>query len=376
MKIALNVGILHAPKTGIGQYVTNLFYELSKKQNLEFHLFGGFNWSKSLPNASIKGYSSITNSIKRFIPNAYDLRRFIFQWRFSSGVKKIKPDLYHEPSLWPFTFDGPKVMTIHDLTHLHFPETQPKDRLKEISKRIESGIESSAKIITDSEFIKNDIINHYNVDSSKISTVHLGVSDDFKPKSKSEWISNSNILEYKKYILCIGTLEPRKNLILALRGYLDLPKSIQKQYPLVFIGGMGWNSKEQNDFLNLSYQSENVHFSGYIDDDKIKHLISGAKMILYTSLYEGFGLPILEAMASGVPCILTKNASLPEVGGDAALYIDDDIKSCSNSILNYIEDEIIYNTKIELGLKRVKLFTWENCANKTLRVYEEVLKKS
>jgi glycosyltransferase involved in cell wall biosynthesis len=375
MKIVINTSILNAPKTGIGQYVVGIIQEFIKNPNLELHFFHGFSWRTSLPNTSLKSYSQISSWIKRMIPNAYQLRRIFFQRVFTNGIKSINPDIYHEPSLWPYSFDGKKIMTIHDLTHIHFPETQPKDRLREINKRIEKAIETSNHIITDSEFIKKDVMKHYSVDEKKITSIHLGVSPLYRQKSEDEWNHSPGNLKYKKYILCVGTLEPRKNLSLALKGYLNLPESLKEEYPMVFIGGKGWNLEGQEDFIQSALNSKYIHLTGYLDDFSVSNLISGAKLVLYTSLYEGFGLPIIESMACGVPIILTKHASLPEIASNAGNFIEDDVKSCSDSIIQLIEDFSLYENKKKLGLERSKSFTWESCASKTLKIYEEVLSK-
>ncbi|MGI0737821.1 hypothetical protein ACRCPM_31965, partial [Pseudomonas aeruginosa] len=146
MRIAVNARILQAPRTGIGHYLVELLGALQAHADLEFSLFHGWGWSGDLPAAALPGYSRLSPWLRN-LPGAYRARRWLEQRRFDSGRPPV--DLYHEPSLWPLDFDGPMLMTLHDLTHLHYPATQPAARLREIERRLARGMEKARLILTD-----------------------------------------------------------------------------------------------------------------------------------------------------------------------------------------------------------------------------------
>ncbi len=153
MRIAVNARILQAPRTGIGHYLVELLGALQAHADLEFSLFHGWGWSGDLPAAALPGYSRLSPWLRN-LPGAYRARRWLEQRRFDSG--RLPVDLYHEPSLWPLDFDGPMLMTLHDLTHLHYPATQPAARLREIERRLARGMEKARLILTDSQAIADE----------------------------------------------------------------------------------------------------------------------------------------------------------------------------------------------------------------------------
>src|SRR5690606_28187313 len=181
MRIALNASILRAPRTGIGHYLVELVQALATDPDLELQLFNGWNWQPELPKAALPGYSRLSSLIKRCVPHAYTLRRRIEQQRFGRGSGDAT--LYHDPSLWPFAFDGPMVMTLHDLTHVHFPETQPKDRLAEIERHAANSVERAQHILVDSRFVGNEVCRHYGVPIERVTVAPLGYSARFHPRT-------------------------------------------------------------------------------------------------------------------------------------------------------------------------------------------------
>ena len=162
MRIALNARILQAPRTGIGQYLVELIEALRNDPQIELELFHGWGWSQLVPQAALPGYSRWATLAKQ-LPWAYQIRRALDQQRFDRGARKRQIDLYHEPSLWPLDFSGPMLMTLHDLTHVHYPQTQPRDRLAEIERRIGPALERAGCILTDSQFVADEICQYYGV---------------------------------------------------------------------------------------------------------------------------------------------------------------------------------------------------------------------
>jgi glycosyltransferase involved in cell wall biosynthesis len=374
VRIALNAGILRAPRTGIGQYLVELVQALAAYPEFELALFNGWNYSSELPAAALPGYSRVSGLIKRYVPNAYALRRLIEQQRFNRGSAGV--DLYHDPSLWPFQFDGPMVMTLHDLTHVHFPETQPVDRLVEIERHADRSVVRAQRILVDSAFIGDEVCRHYGVAAERVVVAPLGCAARFHPRATAQLLAPLQALDLQpgRYLLCVGTLEPRKNLQLALRAYERLPAALREQYPLVIVGMSGWRPEQLAEPLQKALATGQVRLLGYQTDTAIAELLAGARLLLFPSLYEGFGLPVLEAMASGTPVILSNSSALPEVAGDAGTYIDaQDERGCAEAIQQLIDDQSEWQRRRELGLQRAKEFSWQRCAAITAGVYRQVL---
>lgn len=374
MRVALNAGILRAPRTGIGQYLVELVQALAAYPELELALFNGWNWQSELPAAALPGYSRISGLVKRCVPNAYALRRLIEQQRFRRRCADF--DLYHDPSLWPFETERPMVMTLHDLTHVHFPETQPRDRLREIERHVAHGVERAERILVDSRFIGDEVCRHYGVSAKRVVVAPLGCADRFHPREGAQLVAPLQSLDLQpgRYLLCVGTLEPRKNLQLALRAYQRLPASLRKQYPLVIVGMPGWRQEQLTQPLQQVLTSGQVRLLGYQDDVTTAELLAGARMLLFPSLYEGFGLPVLEAMASGTPVIVSHGSALPEVASDAGTYIDpQDEHACAEAIQYLIDDQSEWQRRRAAGLLRAQEFSWQRCAAITADVYRQVV---
>lgn len=375
LRVAFNSRILTAPKTGIGQYTCELIRALQRDESLQVQLFNGMSWSQQLPSAALPGYSTLSTLAKQ-VPGAYGLRRFIEQRRFNQGLRRNPVELYHEPSLWPLEFAGPMVMTLHDLTHVHYPETQPADRLREIAKRVEPALARAQVILTDSQFIADEAQRYYGIAPERLRVAPLGYAERFRPYSGAELATGCAELGVSagQYLLCVGTLEPRKNLPLALETYAQLPAAVRQRYPLLIAGMPGWGQSALQGPLGQAVATGQVRLLGYLDDQRLAHVLAGARMLLFPSRYEGFGLPVLEAMAAGVPVLLSDSASLPEVAGTAGTYCAaHSAQEWSTAILRLIEDDSEWQLRRTLGLQQAQQFSWANCARITTAAYRQAL---
>jgi glycosyltransferase involved in cell wall biosynthesis len=377
MRTALNARILQAPRTGIGQYVAALAAVLAERADFDQELFHGWGWDRRLPQAALPGYSRWTAAAKR-VPGAYRIRRWLEQRRFDAGLRRRPVDLYHEPSLWPLEFDGPMVMTLHDLTHVHYPATQPRDRLAEIERLVGSGVERAQRILTDSAFIADEVRRHFGLAQERVVVAPLGHDPvRFHPRAESflRFALQPFGLEAGKYLLCVGTLEPRKNLELALKAHGLLPATLRARYPLVIAGMPGWRNQRLDAALAQATASGHVRFMGYLSDEELANLFAGARLLLFPSLYEGFGLPVLEAMACGVPVVLTRTSALPEVAGEAGTYIEQgDAEGMSEAIARLLEDHPQWQRLSALGIRRAENFTWQRCADITAATYRQAVR--
>ena len=374
--IALNAGILRAPRTGIGHYLAELATALDAERDLQLQFFNGWSWQRQLPSAPLPGYSRWSGLAKQWLPGAYRLRRLLEQQRFNAGLRHHPVALYHEPSLWPLAFDGPMVMTLHDLTHVHYPETQPADRLVEIERHAARSVQQAQRILVDSQFVAGEVAAYYAVDRDKIVVAPLGCAPRFHPRDERllrEPLQRLG-LEPGKYLICVGTLEPRKNLQLALRAHERLPVSLRQRFPLVIVGMSGWRGDEFAELLQRGLAGGHVRLLGYQPDEVLAEVLAGARLLVFPSLYEGFGLPVLEAMASGIPVVLSGTASLPEVAGDSGIYVaPDDEAGCTEAIVQLIDDDRLWGSRRAAGLQRAKHFSWKNCAAITAGVYRQVM---
>ncbi len=374
MRIALNARILQAPRTGIGHYVAELVNALRSEPDVEMRLFHGWGWSSALPEAAMPGYSRLTPLLRQ-IPGAYQARRWMEQKRFDQG-RAQGIDLYHEPSLWPLAFDGPTVITLHDLTHLHFPETQPSARLREIERRLALGIEQAQVILTDSQAIADEAQDYFGLPAERFVVAPLGVAERFHPR-EADTISavlKAHAVQAREYFLCVGTLEPRKNLSLALRAHALLPEAVRERFPLLIVGMAGWQREQLSHELRRALASGNVCLLGYLPDEQVAQLLAGARALIFPSLYEGFGLPVLEAMASGTPVVVTRSSAMPEVAGAAGNYIDaDDADGLRDAMSRLIDDQTHWQACREAGLQQARFFSWQRCAQATAGAYRQAM---
>jgi alpha-1,3-rhamnosyl/mannosyltransferase len=225
-------------------------------------------------------------------------------------------------------------------------------------------------IITISEFSRREILNLLNIDPTKIHVTPLGIDQSFHPgRDRFEGLPD-------QYILFLGNLEPRKNLPGLIKAYQSLPQPIRRSYPLVIAGASGWHTHELEKTLRLFQKGERPILTGYVSQRLLPVLYRGASLFVYPSLYEGFGLPVLEAMASGVPIITSDSTSLPEVIGDAGVLVNPcDPDHLKEAMMELLEDEKKRGEMAKKGIARSKLFSWEKCARQTVSVYEKVLNK-
>jgi glycosyltransferase involved in cell wall biosynthesis len=376
IKLAVNATSLLSPLTGIGQYTRNLMLALTAHSEITPHYFYGSGWATTLRDKAFPGIARYKEFIKRVMPRPYEVGRFLQQLRFGAGIRRLGINLYHDPNYLPFRFDGPIVTTVHDLSHIRYPETHPAIRVELMNKLLPDALRRSTRILTDSEFVKRELVSVYDTDPDKVHTVYLGVARAYRPRSLAETRAcmNDYGLTHGKYLLAVGTLEPRKNLRQALLAYRLLPERLRCEYPLVIAGMKGWLTDTIEADIQTLQKKGQVRPLGYVPDELLPKLYAGAALLLFPSLYEGFGLPVLEAMASGTPVMTSNRSSLPEVVGEAGILIDpDDTEQLKRSILNLIESPRERQAHTDRGLARAKLFTWEKCAAETLNVYRLAL---
>jgi O-antigen biosynthesis alpha-1,3-rhamnosyltransferase len=367
-----------APHSGVGNYVFQLSKALKRvSSEIQIEYFYGLYFNKEIKLKASEPYISLRRVIKKFL-NAYQVFQFFKEAEFRLGCGFKKVDVYHETNYIPMPFIGPIVVTIFDLSLHLWPETHPKSRRQHYQRYFYKRLPWATHFITISESTKRQMVKHLDIKPDKITVTHLGVDNELRKMNEQEASAALTAygLSYGSYILYVGTLEPRKNITALLEAYSFLPKKIQAAFPLILAGGKGWLMEKLEDEIRRFDIASTTVLTGYVPREHLTALYSGAAVFVYPSLYEGFGLPPLEAMACGTPVITSNVSSLPEVVGDAGIMVDpSDVKRLRDEIERVLEDSSLRASLGDRGVARAKQFTWENCARQTLEVYKRVLNK-
>lgn len=376
LRIGLNASALLFPLTGIGQYTKNLAEALVALDEVELHLFYVAAWSREIRTKPLKKLTQLKEFIKKVVPHPYAVSRFIQQVKFSQGARERRLALYHEPNFLAHSFPHPIVISAHDLSWIRFPETHPPERVAIMNRLFPRCLERADHIITDAAFIRDEIIQEFGVSPDRITSIPLAARGIFWPRTAAECaqVLTARGLSYREFILCVGTLEPRKNLELMIRTYAAMPDAFRKNFPLVIVGMKGWLTSSLEAVMQPLVTSGQVRPLGFTSDDHLAALYASAKVLVYPSIYEGFGLPPLEAMASGTPVIVSTRSTLPEVVGTAGIQIDpSDEHALLEALLRLTEDEALWQQQATASLAQAARFSWERCAQQTVAIYRRVL---
>lgn len=372
-KICLDLQPMLSQKTGIGYYTENLVKNLyngnkNKYTGVTFSFFRRKKNQRLIEGIRYKHYnffpfySEKIRFISKFLPistNFFLKENYDIYHSFNSNIPyKIKKNIN-------------VIITIHDLIPFLFPELCKGDKKKYFDSLVEK-IKRVNIIITVSEYSKRDIIKYLKVDPQKIRIVSPGIElKDYERVKDNEIKKVKEKYNLpKKFILFLGALEPKKNIVNIIKGF---ERANLKNIKLVIAGGKGWKYEEIFETYKNSPYKKNIQMLDYIaEEDKIA-LYKGAELFIFPSLYEGFGMPVLEAMASGIPVITSNISSLPEVAGEAAILVNPyDIVEIAKAIENVIKNDKLKKEMIEKGLKQARKFTWENSVKKLEKIYSEL----
>lgn len=380
MKVLVNGIPLLSPLTGIGQYMRHLFTAMEKQALADVFMHYGLRIERGvhLPSEhQAHTVHRVNRVFQRIVPYPRTVRRLAEKAMFAYQSKvHLRDAIYHEPNYVPMPFDGPLVLTVCDMSCFDHPETHPEERVRLMQGEMPKAIERADHIVVISEASKEALLRWFNVPLKKITTTYLAADSRFKPHLPEDLLGLTDAfgLMPGRYVLCVGTLEPRKNLSTLFAAYAGLPNSLREQFPLVVAGMSGWNTGELMQAAETLIQTGQLRLLGYVKDALIPPLYAGAAAFCYPSRYEGFGLPALEAMASGVPVVTSNQTSLPEVVGQAGLMVEpDDVDGMREALRQLLEDRAYAQALSALGLKRSQLFSWEKCAVETVDVYKLVL---
>lgn len=283
--------------------------------------------------------------------------------------------LFHGPNYFlPEWVEG-GVITVHDLSIFRYPETHPEERLRYFDRQFGASLARAAHIITDSETTRREVIGHLTLSPDRVTAIHLGVSPAFRPMAGAQ--AAPALARYALtpggYALCVSTVEPRKRIAELLQAWSLLPPAVRRRWPLMVTGGAGWLSDAVRAMMDRGAREGWVRYLGFVPEEDLPALYAGAALFVYPSIYEGFGLPPAEAMASGVPVVVANASCLPEITGGAAMLVEPgDIAGFARHLEQALTDDPWRRQARARGLEVAGAYCWDRCVAETLDLYRRV----
>jgi len=376
LKIAIDTSFALGEKSGTGEYSNQLVKYLSKadKDN-KYTIFPFFTY---IYNHDFKQYKpKLPNNFKIFL-NDVPKKIIDFIWLKAKFLKRLytpRFDVFHSTtfSIPPSYMYKKLIVTIYDLSFYTHPQFHLKANVDHCYKGTLEAIKKADTIIAISENTKRDLINYFDCPEEKIEVTYLGYDKSFDkkiPANDRKAILHKYKIQ-KPFIFHLGSLEPRKNTLGLIKAYRLLPKKLQEGYSLIIGGGRGWKNNEIIEYVRKHRLDKKIKLVGYIPEKNLPAFYQEAKCFVYPSFYEGFGIPPLEAMASGCPTLVSNVSSLPEICEKASLYCQpnnvEDLSAKLKKVLLSNNKE-----KITEGFKQVKYFSWNIAAKKTNNLYNNL----
>ncbi|MCK4342402.1 MAG: glycosyltransferase family 4 protein [Phycisphaerae bacterium] len=383
IRVILNDRVLFLPRTGVGHYVRQLLDALKAESGeVELHPFLSALLPPRRPEKASGGVDAEAGfslrpprkrtwlgRLRRVLQRPY---RAAFRWQ----ARKFR--LYHEPNHIPIRCGVSTVTTIHDLSVLVHPEWHPADRVRWYEREFDAGLRQTCRFIAASEFTKHEMVARLGLSPERIDVTYQAARPAFTSRSGCVPRAVRARLELPdKFFLFVGTLEPRKNVAGLLVAYAALPQTLRRRFPLVIAGGWGWKIEALHELIASHGVQNETRLVGYLNDATLAALYAGCTAFVWPTLYEGFGLPPLEAMTCGGPVIVSNVTSLPEVVGDAGVMLDPhDVPAWSEAMRRMAEDAAWRQQWCRRGHERALTFTWQRCARQTIACYQAALQST
>jgi glycosyltransferase involved in cell wall biosynthesis len=368
MRIALDCRTVTSPKTGDRTYALNLSRALAAVDRENEYRF--YTWERTTltesPSPRCRGVYLPANPRWAWTPIV-----------FPNDLRNRSVDLAHVQYLVPPVTPCPVITTIHDVAFRRFPKLFPLKHRLLLNALIPAAIHHAAMVITGSEATKRDLIELFDAPEEKIAVTPYAADASFRPRDRD--LARAAVKERfgieGPYVLSVGVIQPRKNLPRLVRAFSRIARKVPHR--LVLVGKEGWASEELRRAVNACGPGREPLFTGYVADADLPDLYAGADLFVYPSLYEGFGLPVLEAMACGTAVVTSTTSSLPEVAGDAASLVEPtDVKALGETMLRLLQDPSAREELAAKGLARAKTYSWERTARETIQVYERVARSN
>ncbi|WP_336269479.1 glycosyltransferase family 4 protein [Vreelandella arctica] len=380
MHIIVNLQPLLTPLTGIGHYTRELTRELLQHDSLSLEGVTG----RKLETLTLEHPLLQTTNVagqprterdhlawqlaRRYLRNG--LTRKMYRWLCSQRLQyNIKhPDaLYWEPNYVLLPWQGRSVVTVHDLSHKRYPEHHPAERVRFLDRHLPESLQRATRINVVSQFTADELQELHGVSPERIDIVPPAVAERFF-QPPSDAITADLRQHYQlppRYLLSVGTLEPRKNLATVLEAFASLPFAQQQATPLLLAGMQGWGSQVYSEQVQQAFTRGTIRRLGYVPTDDLPGLYALAQGFVYVSLYEGFGMPVVEAMAAGAPVLTANTTATTEVAAGAALEVDPLDKDAIRHGLQRLMEET-HDSYIAAGKVRAQQFTWQRSAEQLL----------
>lgn len=330
--------------------------------------------------ATLSRWASLTPRVSLAVTPLTD--RWLYQlWhraRLPAPIELFagRGDLYHATDfvLPPVTPGKRTVLTVHDLSFERAPDATPPQLLRFLKRVVPQSVRRAGHVIADSQATARDLTVLYDVQPDRITVIYSGVDERFRPLDAPQiGARRAPLPDGMPFVLTVGTLQPRKNHLTLVRAFARIARRLP-DLQLVIAGGKGWMYDQVTAEVTRLNLGERVRFIGFVDDADLPDLYRAARVFAFPSLYEGFGLPPLEAMACGVPVVVSNASSLPEVVGDAGLLVEPlDVDGLAEALIRAVTDEAWRAQAIARGLARARQFTWRRSAEQLLAVYDAVL---
>jgi len=363
LRIGVDIRPFYEPLTGIGWYLYFLLHEIAKHDDVELYLFGDArvtDLGPSLHAAIPLNARHCTFDLRGLPPSR--LSRAFTAAAYVVWMKLIDPDVMFGANYFLPRLHGAiarrRVITVHDLTYKRFPELLQKETLDNLDAHMPRELARADAVVCVSESTRRDLLAFYNVDPARVFAIHSGLGMSASPAPVDDLPS--------RYLLFVSTIEPRKNLGVLLDAFARLGAG-GYDGSLVIVGKIGWKSQE----IAPRLREPGVVHLDYVDAARLATIYQRAEAFVFPSIYEGFGFPLLEAMASGVPTITAHSSSLPEIGGDATLYFDD-LDSLVAQLERVTRDAALREELIARGRAQAAKFRWDVCAERTLAVFRRL----
>jgi alpha-1,3-rhamnosyl/mannosyltransferase len=392
MRVILNTLSVSGLKTGVGHYTAELLRCLHAQAGGDVidyfpgpwmrHAYAGWTWlsrgrarAGPPPAGRPPAPTPPRGGLRSWLAGCLRTPgRAIMGWSFHALCRLRKYDLYHEPNFVPLPGDTPTVVTLHDLSVLLHPEWHPAERVAFYERRFQRGLDRCVHALAVSEFTRQEVIRHLGMDPRRVTRTYNGIRSGLRPLAAHETeLARTRLGLPPRYLLYVGTIEPRKNVLTLLKAYCSLPESFRRVYPLVLVGGWGWNVRRVADYLDSVARHRGVLHLGYVPDEDLPYLYNGARALVYPSFYEGFGLPPVEMLACGGAVLASTAGAVAEtVGGQAHLIEPLDLDGWRHALRRVCADDDWWQELRAGAAEAARPYTWERCAADTLRVYRAV----
>jgi glycosyltransferase involved in cell wall biosynthesis len=294
------------------------------------------------------------------------LWKYWYDVKIPAALKKIKADVFVSPDGYcSLATKIPQCLVIHDLGFLHHPEAYKKSHVRFFKKKTPKFLKKAKSIVTVSQFSKDDIVKHYKADPAKIEVIYNGVKNIFRPVLFDEQTAiKGKYTQGKEYFIYLGAIQPRKNLINLLKAFSIFKKRLQSNMKLIITGRLAWKNEEFLQLINTYKYKSDVVLTGYVAEQELAVLLGSAYALVYPSMFEGFGVPVAEAMKCEVPVLTSEKTSMQEVAGDAALYFNPkEHADIADKMMLIYKDENLRKQLIEKGKLNVEKYSWEKSAD-------------